>query len=81
MSSAMTISVSPQGGAYTRALKSEKSLAPLCPIGREAVITNGWCIMVLCQKTINKTCEQKVLPVVCILSLYVLCVLSAYGLV
>ena len=29
----MTISVPLQGGAYTRALKKEKALAPLCPVG------------------------------------------------
>ena len=46
----VTISLSPQGRAYTRALKSEKSL-PLfafasilvCP-QFEAVDTNDWCI-------------------------------------
>ena len=37
----MTISVSPQARAYTKALKSKKLLAPLCPIGVGAVVTNG----------------------------------------
>ena len=32
-----TISLSPQGGAYTRALKREKSLSLLCSVGGEAV--------------------------------------------
>ena len=36
----MTISVSPQGGAYTRAQKSEKSLALLFPVGGG----DDWCI-------------------------------------
>ena len=40
MSWDMTISVSTQGGAYTRALKSEKVTAPLCPIGWEVVASN-----------------------------------------
>ena len=30
----VTISLSPQGRAYTRALKSEKSLSPPIPVGR-----------------------------------------------
>ena len=29
----VTISLSPQGGAHTRALKSEKSLSPPIPVG------------------------------------------------
>ena len=32
-SRAVTISWSPHGGAYTRALKSEKSLSPPIPVG------------------------------------------------
>ena len=40
-----TISLSPQDGAYTRALKSEKSLSPPIPVGGEAVDTNDWCII------------------------------------
>ena len=46
----VSISLSPQGRAYTRALKSEKSLSPfafasilVCP-QFEAVDTNDWCI-------------------------------------
>ena len=35
----------PQGGAYTRAVESEKSLAPLCPIGGEALVTYHCCII------------------------------------
>ena len=38
-----TISLSPQGRPYTRALKSEKSLSPPIPVGG-AVDTNDWCI-------------------------------------
>ena len=34
-----------QGGAYNRAMKSEKSLALLCPIGGGAVVTNDWSII------------------------------------
>ena len=41
----VTISFSPQGGAYTRALKSEESLSPPIPIGAGAVDTNDWCII------------------------------------
>ena len=40
----VTISLSPQGRAYTRALKSEKSLSLPIPIGGGAVDTNDWCI-------------------------------------
>ena len=40
----VTISLSPQGGAYTRALKSEKSLSPPIPVGWGAVDTNDWYI-------------------------------------
>ena len=40
----VTISLSPQGGAYTRALKSEKSLSLPIPVGGGAVDTNDWCI-------------------------------------
>ena len=41
----MTISVSPQGMAYTRALKSEKSFAPLCPVDKGGhMASNDWCI-------------------------------------
>ena len=45
MSRIVTISLSPQGGAYTRALKSEKSLSPPIPIGGQPLDTNDWCIM------------------------------------
>ena len=41
----VTISLSPQGRAYTRALKSEKSLSPPIPVGGGAVDTNYWCII------------------------------------
>ena len=38
---AIIVSVSPQGGAYTRALKGENLLAPLCRVGLAgAVVTN-----------------------------------------
>ena len=40
----VTISVSPHGGAYTRALKSEESLSPPIPVGGGAVDINDWCI-------------------------------------
>ena len=41
----VTISLSPQGGAYTRALKTAKSLSP--SIGRGGgVDTNYWCIII-----------------------------------
>ena len=44
----VTISLSPQGGAYTRARKSEKSLSPPIPVGvcwgGGGVDTNDWCI-------------------------------------
>ena len=45
-----TISLSPQGGAFTRALKSENSLSPPTPVGGGAVDTNDWCI--ICAHTI-----------------------------
>ena len=45
MSRVVTISLSPQGRAYTRALKNEKSLSPPILVGGEAVDTNDWCIM------------------------------------
>ena len=38
------LSLSPQGGAYTRALKSEKLLSPPIPVGGGSVDTNYWCI-------------------------------------
>ena len=41
----VTICLSPQGGAYTRALKSEKSLSLPIPVGGGAVDTNDWCII------------------------------------
>ena len=44
MSRVVTISLSPHGGAYTRALKSKKSLSPPIPVGGGAVDTNDWCI-------------------------------------
>ena len=31
-------------GAYTRALKNEKTLSPPLPVGGGAVDTNDWCI-------------------------------------
>ena len=31
------------GGAYTRALKSEKPLSPPIPVGEGAVDTHDWC--------------------------------------
>ena len=40
----VTISLSQQGGAYTRALESEKSLSPPIPVGEGVVDTNDWCI-------------------------------------
>ena len=40
----VTISLSPQGGAYIRALKSEGSLSPPIPVGGGAVDTNDSCI-------------------------------------
>ena len=42
----VTISLSPQGMAYTRALKSEKSLSTSIPVGGGAVDTNDWCITI-----------------------------------
>ena len=39
------ITLSPQGGAYTRALKVEKSLSSPIPVGGGVVDTNDWCIM------------------------------------
>ena len=42
----VTISLSLQGMAYTRALKSEKSLSPPIPVGWGAVDTNDWCITI-----------------------------------
>ena len=41
----VTISLSPQGWAYTRALKSEKSLSLPIPVGGGAVDTNDWYII------------------------------------
>ena len=38
----VTISLSPQGGIYFMALKSEGSLSPPIPIGGGAVDTNDW---------------------------------------
>ena len=43
-SKVVSIRLSPQSGAYTRALKNEKSLSPSNPIGGGAVDTNDWCI-------------------------------------
>ena len=40
----VTISLSPQCKAYTRALKSEKALSPPIPVGGGAMDTNDWCI-------------------------------------
>ena len=42
----MTLSRSPQCRAFSKALMDEKSLSPLFPLGggREAVVTNNWCI-------------------------------------
>ena len=47
MSYPLTISVSPQGGAHTRALKIEKLSAPLYPVGGGAMVTNDWCIILI----------------------------------
>ena len=41
----VTISLSPQGEAYIRAVKSEGSLSPPIPVGGGAVDTNDLCIM------------------------------------
>ena len=41
----VTIRISPQGTAYTRALKSEKTLSPPIPVVGGAVDTNDWCII------------------------------------
>ena len=41
----VTISMSPQGGPHTRALKSEMSLSQPIPVGGGAVDTNDWCII------------------------------------
>ena len=43
-SRAVTVSLSPEGRAYTRALKSEKALSPPITVGGGAVDTNDWCI-------------------------------------
>ena len=44
-SMAMTLRVSLLGGAYTRALKNEKSLAPAIPLRLIfIVVANDWCI-------------------------------------
>ena len=43
-SRAMTRSMSPQCSAFSRAVMDEKSLSPLFPVGRGAVVTNDWCI-------------------------------------
>ena len=40
----VTISLSPEGWAYIRALKSEGSLSPPIPVDGEAVDTNDKCI-------------------------------------
>ena len=37
------INLFPQGGDHTRALISERPLAPLCPM----VVTNDWCMKVI----------------------------------
>ena len=50
----VTISLSPQGRAYTRALKSEKSLSLPIPIGGGAVDTNDWCIKLTNLSSKNK---------------------------
>ena len=42
----VTISLSPQGRAYIRALKSEKSLFPLISVCGGTVDTHDWCIIV-----------------------------------
>ena len=44
VSRVVTNSLSPQGRAYTRALKSEGSLSPPIPVGGGAVDTNDGCI-------------------------------------
>ena len=44
---ALTSSLSPGGGAYSRAPKAEKLQSPRFPVGGEgkrAVVTNDWCI-------------------------------------
>ena len=40
----MTLSRSPQYRAFSRAVMDEKSLSPLFPVGRDAEVTNDWCI-------------------------------------
>ena len=41
---ALTIDMSPQSWAYTRALQRQKSISPLFPGPTGAVVTNDWCI-------------------------------------
>ena len=43
-SKVLTSSSPPGGGAYSRALKAEKSLSPPFPVGGGAVVTNDLCI-------------------------------------
>ena len=40
----LTSSLSPGGGVYSKALKTEKSQSPPFPVGGGALVTNDWCI-------------------------------------
>ena len=57
MSRAMTLSRSLQCRAFSRAMMDEKSLSPLFPVGRGAVVTNNWCIsFVISPVDFNQIC-------------------------
>ena len=56
----LTSSLSPGGGVYSRALKTEKSQSPPFPVGGGAVVTNDWCINYL-NKDIKQTSTNYVL--------------------
>ena len=64
MSRVVTISLSPQGGAYTRALKTAKSLFPSIPVGGE-VDTNDWCIIIKRHQLRNTTSDAT--NIICLL--------------
>ena len=55
-SKVVTISLSPQAGAYTREV-----IIPAIPVGGKAVVTNDWCIISFCYKVNICTCN--VMPV------------------
>ena len=49
-SKVLTSSLPPGVGAYSKALKAEKSSSPPSPVGGGAVVTNDWCITTYSKK-------------------------------